>query len=511
MVEILRPKLNRPLSPILLIAILGFLCKLYFIFAPRYITGDGAIFLCMARSLGNFDLSAGLGAYQHPMLAVLTALVSMTGLPPHISVLLLNGLLASVILFPMGRILKSLRLPDPFIYLVCACLMFYPRWFQYSTMALTETLFGTLLVFAAGAIRERPSFRSTLALSVLAAAAYLTKTEGALLFALAPAAILSFSLVNRRGFKPASLHSLLFVVLSLLFSFPFLLHLKHVTGKWTVSAKADFAVSTDSYGNADANRFALTQDNEWKSLPPNPEGRLFSAKERFGAFKINLPYFFSRMPKTTVWPLFLLWMAGMALFLFRIKKERENPAFFPLWIFSAAYLSFYCFYYITFRFFVPTLPFAFIWTAYVVRLFFDPLKLPRFKAISFAAVIGLMILSLFLAEKERARSPFTRGLTGGWVKSNLPAEKIMALHGADLDYYFDLQTVQVPFADAGGLYAFAKKNSVAYVLLGDFDVLDKDCKRPQLVNVASGGDPRFLIVKEFQRDGKDRYAVIRIN
>ncbi len=497
---------------ITLLAITGFLFKLYFIFAPRYISGDGAIYLCMAKALQGGDWQTGFGEYHHPMLSILTTLVSIIGIKPHVSVLLLNGLLASLILYPMSRLLRSINMPDALIIGVCALFMFYPRWFQFSTMPLSEVLFGTLLVFIADILRNELNTFQIVKLAVLTTAGYLTKTEGALLFIILPLLVLFSAYAFRPGFKAALMNLVLFIVMTALFSMPFLLHLKNVTGEWTLTAKTSYAVSTVSYENADIARFSVNSDGTLKPLSASHDAGIFSISDRIQRFVENMPYFVDRMPKTVVWPLFVLWVAGLAIFLFTSGRRVDpNPAFVGLWIFSVIYLLFYGFFYITYRYYVPYLPLAFIFASYAVFTFIDPSRMPHFDSLIFILACILIYFSIPLAEKERNRSAFSRMDAGAWAEANLNNEKIIALHGSDLSYYFNLKTSQLPYADADGLYNYAHLDSISYLLLGDFDIEDKDCKRPQLMNVFKGSDPRFTKVKEFSRSDTDKYAIFKIN
>jgi hypothetical protein len=465
----------------------------------------------MAKTLGQGDWRSGLGAYQHPMLSLLTAAISLTGLPPHIAVILLNALLASLVLFPLSRLLKTLGLPERLIWVVCAGLMFYPRWYQFSVSGLSEVLFGTLLVFLADVLKRELSFARVPALAALAAAGYLTKTEGVLLLGLVPICIVLSARYFETRVRTAVFQASAFALLFILFSWPYLVHLKNTTGAWTFTPKSTFASSTVSYGNADAGRFSLQSDGSWRPMPQSPRKSLFSPRHRLQTLASNTPFFFSRMPKTVVWPLFALWMGGLALFLLRLRKTRGHPALFALWLFSAVYLSFYCFFYITYRFYVPCLPLAFFWAAYCIYAFGDPMKLPWFNRISAGTLALLICLSVGLAEKDRRRSPFSRGDAGKWAKANLPKERIIALHGADLMYYFGLESLQLPYTDAEGLYRYAKRNNAVYVMIGSYDVKDKDCRRPQLTELFEKGDPRFSVVQEFVRGKQDQYRIFRIN
>ncbi len=242
--------MSRDRQQLVWIAALALAARLVLLLARGdYIVYDEGYYLLLARSLRaghGFALNGLQQVALSPLQPVLVALVSAIGVPDLWASRLLAALCGALLVFPVASLARlaggeKAVLPAALLVAVSPALLSFVPFFPGRSWNLyfgSEPLF-LLLAFAAvaAALRaEGGSRRWWLASGALAALAYLTRLEGAVLAGVL-LAVLAARLVIRRAGVRAWGSLVLGAAAGLLVVAPYLLYLHRELGRWALSGR----------------------------------------------------------------------------------------------------------------------------------------------------------------------------------------------------------------------------------------------------------------------------------
>jgi 4-amino-4-deoxy-L-arabinose transferase-like glycosyltransferase len=458
------------------IVVAAFAVRLYFsryhiVMVPDY---DGADYINLARRV--FTGGVFYGIFIPPGITALISLFLPFFDEPQkagmaMSMVFGAGLTASVYLFTRELFGRRAAL------LAGALVAFFAQLVVASTWVMAEMPFAFFLYmgFYAGLVfLRRRDLKSALPFGASFGIAYLIRPEAFILFFMASAliAVLGWpgeASSRRRFYIGLALAALVMLVICS----PYLLYLKGVTGRWTLSGKVEYNLAQ----GGESGQAAMSHGALWYFKE--------HGGELAGKYAQNLPLLKSVLKGAFPAALLLLSLIGMSASAF-IGPRRPLGLLFPLVVLCFALML--PFFFIDIRILNPYYPALLVWAAAGAVLIEDkvfaltifkpaarlyPLTAAIVLAAGFYCVSGLdrdYNSPMYRAEMEFMSARYLD--TGHWLKANTePRDKVMSRELL-LVFYSGRQYVHLPDVTPERLRALAMEDGARYVIV-DSTCVDK--------------------------------------
>lgn len=501
---------------------------------PGGISADGLYYVHMARNI-VYDFELGWpGSFTCPLYSIFMAI-----LYPLSGDVALSGVWVtkiSALLFPVAVFLLSKELFGFKVAIFSVILSsFHPHILfiaKHSGYVEPEMLYITLQILAFYFIwiafkRERWYF--PILAGLFSALAYLTRSEGLMVFFLA---LFSVLILLKREAKLKLNISLIIVVVFFLTSLPYLLFLKNIYGGWVFSPKfSNVIIGADQYFYDVKKRrpvpefWSLTKEGKFawqekKGISDLIEYLKKDPKTQWENYKEGLKYIFTmKIPNSSgmdyfpsVFPWYFFIPALLYLIVF-LKKPEERlksiflfsfyPILFVLNILSGVW----------WKYLVAYSPFLIMLSvAYFERLS----EKINFKYLSTIFIVIVFIYSYTSYTKTTNKPSAYVSMKGNyeraqknaavWAKKFLKPNANYMLPWSKIIYFLDGKWILLPESDYNGLYWYAKKNKVDYI------VVEVEGRGGEAAIIAELGNVPFLeivgVYREIIEDKTQTYIPI---
>lgn len=484
--------------------------RLYFLRFYHVISNDGTAYVGAAKALSQGDLS-GVASYGfYPVLVWIAHLgISDWETAGRIASIILGTLLV-IPLYLLGREFFTRQA------VVAGCLLTI-AWGtirHWSCEVMSQSTYITLVIagiYFVWKMTDKPSCRTGFIAGISLGFAYMTRTEGVLLFLVMPLAPLAARRTELRHLlKPLGAYctgfSLLFIVNAIL--------VYQATGVFQLASKTSVALNDGlSYY---LNILDLNYIPDYA-----PKGYIDIFRDHPEYFWINTAKNLREALRTIVPP--YLWVIAVIGFLAGgFTREANTVRYFLLSTF-APLLVIIVFYYIGPEYTQPYLPIIFLWAGRGVNTIWDfLLKRAGSRQMPAGSVIGpasltlvtAILFSVYLTVRQLPDiphdAPYTPEMDDGRrdqknmglvLKQHLPPGKIMT-RWARIAFYSDREWINIPKADFDQIMQTARNGNVRYLIVdGGLWSIRPELGDDLFAPVASGGFPNGL---HFNRDPNSR-------
>ncbi|MGD9564404.1 MAG: glycosyltransferase family 39 protein [Pyrinomonadaceae bacterium] len=456
----------------LFIAALAFRIVICCIFANDIVPGsDATQEILLGRKLASGDLYGVLDTYWAPLYPILIGVVSIF-IDSMVMPAALVSILSGALIVPLTYLLVFESYGEREALIAGAISVFFPHFINAVVALGSENVYIVLMLGVLIVIWRALLSGSTilyLSSGLLLGLAYLSRPEaiGYVLF-------LVFVIVAHNlwhsGITPArtSLRVAAVLLGFLLFAAPYLSYLRHETGQWTVSAKAEINTIVGGLSDDSANLEQPVQNN--------------SIKEFGKYFLLNLVNTHKSFP--VLFPLFLWIFVGLGLFATPWKKGRlEREVFLTLFI--VATVVGYAAAVIQLRYFYVLLPILIGWMARGLVYFGDRLNDAiawraniasghsgtKWITIALIAAIFVYLLPLNFYVRSAERSWETVGYeerdAGLWLRRNAKAEPYVFSASRRTTFFAEARHLPPTTENMDGILTEIKEKQVDYVVTSD--------------------------------------------
>ncbi len=446
-----------------------FLLRLYAVLMAQGIAYDSAAYGFMARDFMRGEVEKALSIPGHPLYPFLISLLSRDPEQVEMAGRLISLFFGTLTVLPLYFLIKEsvsqkVATWSTFFY------AFHPYLVSYSGMMLTEATYWGMLVlsvyfFWTGLKRDQ-IWRAGLSGCFLGFA-YLTRPEGIGYASVFIAWIVLDHLKRKAWFKGLLMIGI-FIVSTLIISFPYLFHIRQETGQWLVSKKA--ANIQSDLLHKDVEKVYSKEEMETAPLAHQGSGLWLLIRNMMHRLPF-LIYHYLRAFHFSLWIFLLFGLIAM-------KGETLSYNWFlaSFVLFHLLSLSIFPFA-SSIRFSVPVISLSLCWAGSGILELHQYLK--KRKVFSPEKVIFFLILLVLVVQLPQSLKP-ERGHraiqkeVGRWLKQNTPPEAIIMSNSSQEAFYANRKFILLPEEQsrpAGAIDSyqevihFARANGVKYILV----------------------------------------------
>lgn len=485
--------------------LLALLVRLFMVQFKLPLAADGVYYAILGKNLIKGNFAEGLSTYWPPFYPLLIGVSSLVFRDLEYAGLFVSVLAGSLLILPLYFLTRTYY-GSRAAFISILLVAFHPELITFSISLLSESLYT--LLFITGIFVGWKALTSGLGrlfflTGGIFAGCYLTRPEAIGFMAL----LIGFTLAARY-FNPAlSRRTILRNLGALLCGFlllaaPYLLYLRHETGRWTISEKASanqpsaregkkwyglrpdgqMTLADELYANArppGLNRVAEAPSNSLvihaPQLKPGRVKQFFRFLARIGQGLIS-EY---RLLSQITLPLFFL-LAGLGLFRKVWTPERARQEIYLMLFLLSTLVGYAATIQVT-RFNVPLLPIMLCWSAKGLLELENWLvesapkvfrktnhKLIKHPKLLKAALLAFVLLTMWPVSiyrmKEARQSWYVQPVTA-WVQEHSDATPLIMSDTPQIAFYAQAQNLYVPFEEYQTVIDYANRREVDYIII----------------------------------------------
>jgi 4-amino-4-deoxy-L-arabinose transferase-like glycosyltransferase len=425
--------------------------RAYLVLQHRCINPDGIQYIEMAAFLRAGAWREALAYFYPPGYPLLISLLYPPLADWELAGQIVSLIFGSLLVFPLFFLIKSMYSSKTAL-LAIVLLSFAPYPARLSAEVRSEApyiFFATLALLFLHLGLKRWSFWRAGLCGISASAAYLTRPEGGGLVVIAGAALLLSGIFRRREWpvKKVVLSGVAVIIGFSLLSLPYILYLKHDTGRWMVSRKASNVFSIGLYKyDEQVGHVSQDQSSSTDVLELVADNPLLLAKKFFLELLTSVPVFAEALHLTFV-PFLLIGLTRR----FRRRSPADGDG--VLFLFFAFYLALFSLFFANRRFFVQLTPVALAWTAlgvesaaaYVAKSL-KGARIPKSMAANPLAplivLVALVTLPKTLTPINAPHSHFKEA--GLWIRANSAESAILMTNEKRVAFYAQRKWIEAP-------------------------------------------------------------------